>query len=438
MGKGTSSVDDLKMDAISNYYQATAKRNFSKFQELEKNHQTDVCIIGGGFAGLSTALEIRQRGYQVCLLEGETIGYGASGRNGGQAIVDVGCGIHKLASLIGWERAKKIFMLTVEGISLIRSNVKKYKIDCDLVDGTLTVAQKKRQDIDLIDDKKLYEKIGYNVELWNKNKIQSCLGTQLYTSAIYDPRGLHLHPLKYSLGLAKQAALMGVKIFEKTMATSFEETSAGVVVSTQHAKINCKQLVICANTYNHLNDKLTKRIMPVGTYIAATKPLEDDLASRLIGNNAAVCDMNFVLDYFRLSADKRLLFGGRVSYTAKPPSNLKQTLYKRMIRVYPYFKKYHYEEIFDYAWGGEVDVTINRAPDFGKLSKQIYFLQGFSGHGVALANIAGKIVAEAIDGDPQRFELFKDIPHKNFFGGKFLRAPLLALGMSYFRMKDYL
>lgn len=432
-----------------NYYEATAatadfreksrtnKANESVFPRLTENLTVDVCVVGGGMAGLATAQELVYRGYDVAVLEKEQVGFGASGRNGGQAIIDVGCGYETLVNLIGREKAGKIFQTTKEGIHLIRENIKKYKINCDLIDGTLTVSQKPRQDAELKKYQSLYSSLGYEVELWDKVKTQSVVATDLYTGAIYAPEGLHLHPLNYTIGLAKNLSKEGVHIYENSPVIKYTETKTGVRISTETVTVEAKNLVLCANVYNKLSSSLRSKIMPVGTYIAATKPLGEEFANTLISNRAAVCDMNFVLDYFRIDSSTRLLFGGRVSYTKAQPANLKHSLFKRMVRVYPQFKKYTPEEIFEYAWGGHVDITLNRAPHFGSLSKKVFFLQGFSGHGVALTNVAGRIMGEAIAGERERLSWYEEIPHRRFFGGQWFRAPLLALGMLYFRAKDY-
>ncbi len=424
----------------NNYYQATSKADEEgvHFPELQDAEDTDVCIVGGGLSGLATAIELKRLNYRVVLLEGETIGFGASGRNGGQAIVDVGCGYPKLCQLIGEEKAGNIFRLTVEGIKRIRNNIKHFSIDCDLINGTLTVSQKPRQDKELKEYQKRYQNLGYEVELWDRSQTQKIIDSKLYTGAIYDPHGLHFHPLNYCLGLAREAHRLGVKIYEHSRAAEYNKEGKQIIVRTSKGWVNAGKLVLCANIFNNLNPYLRSQIMPVGTYMAATQPLGVEIASRLITNQAGICDMNFVIDYFRISPDTRLLFGGRVSYSGMEPRNLKQSLYQRMVRVYPEFLAYQPEEIFEYAWGGHADITMNRAPHFGRLSENVFFLQGFSGHGVALTQIAGKVVAEAIDDHPERFDWFADIPHRKFFGGKWLRTPLLALAMIYFRTKDYL
>ncbi|HTY48888.1 MAG TPA: FAD-binding oxidoreductase, partial [Steroidobacteraceae bacterium] len=255
-----------------------------------------------------------------------------------------------------------------------------------------------------------------------------------YMSAIYDPHAGHIHPLNYTLGLAAAAERAGVRIFENSRALSFQDGTP-VRVRTAGGEVRCRYLVLCGNVYlGSTAPVLAAKIMTAGTCIVATEPLGAARAARLIANNAAVCDMNWVLDYFRRSADHRLLFGGRVSYAGFNPDRIAAATRARMLQVYPQLQDVQ----IDYAWGGNVDITVNRAPHFGRLSPQVYFLQGFSGHGIALTGIAGKLAAAAIAGQAERFDVFARIPHANFPGGPALRRPLLVLAMMYFRMKDLL
>jgi gamma-glutamylputrescine oxidase len=243
-----------------------------------------------------------------------------------------------------------------------------------------------------------------------------------------------LHTLNYTLGLAAAAAGRGVEIFENTRAFDFA-SGAQIRVRTHNGQVRCRHLALCGNTYlGELAPELAKKIMAVATYIIATEQLGAERARRLIANNAAVSDMNWVLDYFRLSADQRLLFGGRVSYSALAPFDSARATRARMLRVFPQLADTRTE----YAWGGFVDITMNRAPHFGRLAPNVYFLQGFSGHGVALAGIAGALVAAAIAGTAERFDVFAKIPHRDFPGGPVLRRAALVLAMLYYRLKDLL
>jgi len=274
----------------------------------------------------------------------------------------------------------------------------------------------------------------------SRDEVRSVLATDRYVSALFDSQSGHLHPLNYTLGLAAAAESRGARIFEGTRALSFSNSSgngagAGARIRTPQGEVRSRFVVLCGNVY--LGDtarSLTSKIMAVATYIVATEPLGAERARRLIANNAAVSDMNWVLDYFRLSADHRLLFGGRVNYSGLSSFDAPGATRARMLRVFPQLR----DVKVDYSWGGDVDITLNRAPHFGRLAPNVYFLQGFSGHGIALTGIAGKLVAEAVAGTAERFDVFTRIPHANFPGGAALRRPALVLAMLYYRLKDLL
>lgn len=402
---------------------------------LEGAVECDACVVGGGIAGCSAALHLAERGYRVVLLEEHRIGWGASGRSGAQAIVGVAAGQAKLERLIGASDARKVWDVSVEGLALMRELIARHGIACDWVDGHMQVAIKPRHDAELRDDvQTLQEKYGYRVRYMPRDEVRAVLATDRYISALYDLNSGHLHPLDYTRGLAAAAERHGASVFEQTRALDFTH-GAQVRVRTPKGEVRCRQLVLCGNVY--LGDtarELASKIMAVATYIVATEPLGRDRAEALIRNNAAVADMNWILDYFRRSADHRLLFGGRVNYSGLSSFDAPGATRARMIKVFPQLKDVR----IDYAWGGYVDITLNRAPHFGRLAPNVYFLQGFSGHGIALTGIAGKLVAEALAGTAERFDVFARIPHRDFPGGMLLRRPALVLAMLYYRLKDLL
>jgi gamma-glutamylputrescine oxidase len=255
-----------------------------------------------------------------------------------------------------------------------------------------------------------------------------------YLGGLLDARSGHLHPLKFTRGLARAAEAAGAVIFERTEALRYEE-GAGIVVHTENGRVRCRHLVLCGNAYlGSLAPRLSRRILGVGTYIIATRPLAPALAQSLLPSDAAVADINWILDYFRLSADRRVLFGGRVSYSALQPPHLAESMRRRMVRIFPELSEIQVE----YAWGGYLDITMSRAPDFGRLSPNVFYLQGFSGHGMSLTVLAGKVVAEAVAGTAERFDVFARLPHRDFPGGPLLRRPSLVLAMLYYRLKDLL
>jgi len=420
---------------IDSYYEASA-HPAPRRDVLGGTTSADVCVVGGGIAGCSAALHLAQRGYRVVLLEGHRIGWGASGRNGGQALVGLASGQAKLERLIGPADARTVWDVSVEGLSLMRELIARYGIDCDWVDGTMRTAIKPRHDIELREElETLHGKYGYDgVAYVSREQLRSILPTERYLSGLHDSKSGHLQPLNYTQGLAAAAERHGARIFESSRALDFRD-GRETGVRTAMGEVHCKHLVLCGNVY--LGDTapaLASKIMAVSTYIVATERLGEARATELIRNNAAVADMNWVLDYFRRSADHRLLFGGRVSYSALPSFDVPDATRRRMIAVFPQLANVK----LDYTWGGEVDITMSRAPNFGRLAPNVYFLQGFSGHGIALAGIAGKLAADAIAGVAERFDVFARIPHRNFPGGAALRRPVLVLAMLYYRLKDLL
>jgi gamma-glutamylputrescine oxidase len=404
---------------------------------LEGAVECDVCVVGAGLAGCSSALHLAEKGLSVVVLEQHRVSWGASGRSGGQALFGIAAGQTKLERLIGAPDARSVWNVSVEALALMRDLMARYSIDCDWTEGFLYTAVKERQVRELRAElSELRERLGYpSARYVARAELRELLATDRYLGALYDSNSAHLHPLNYTLGLARAAEQHGARIFESTRAISFSPGSAQVRVQTPTGEVRARFLVLCGNVY--LGDTapvLAAKIMAVATYIVATEPLGEERARQLIANNAAVSDMNWVLDYFRRSADHRLLFGGRVNYSGLKSFDAPGATRVRMLRVFPQLADVR----MDYAWGGHVDITLNRAPHFGRLAPNVYFLQGFSGHGIALTGIAGKLVAEAICGTAARFDVFARIPHGNFPGGAALRRPALVLAMLWFRLRDLL
>jgi gamma-glutamylputrescine oxidase len=420
------------------YYEASAHAAPVRPQ-LEGAVDCDVCVVGAGIAGCSAALHLAERGYKVVLLEEHRVGWGASGRNGGQVLPGFAIERAKLRRLIGPAAARAAWDVSVEGVRLVRELIAKHRIECDWVDGHMLTALKRRHEKELFADiEELHSQYGYDsVRYMPIDEVRSLVASQRYIAALYDSNAGHLHPLNYTLGLAAAAERASARIFESTRAleVSPSTSSTPALVRTAHGSVRCRFIVLCGNVY--LGDsapELRSKIIGVSTYIVATEPLEAQRARRLITNDAAVSDMSWVLDYFRLTADRRLLFGGRVNYSDLPSFDAPAVTRRRMLRVFPQLA----DVPIEYSWGGYVDITLNRAPHFGRLSPDVYFLQGFSGHGLALAGIAGQLVAEAIAGTAERFDIFASISHGDFPGGARLRRPLLVLAMLYYRLKDRL
>ena len=420
--------------SINSYYAATANP-WASAPALTGEMFCDVCVVGGGITGCSAALHLAERGYDVVLLEAQSIGWGASGRSGAQVIVGFAREIDRIAAAVGAADARRLWDMSIEAVDLVKTQITRHAINCDWQDGQIHVALKARQRDELHNYQQLLaEHYDYPLQLIEGPDLRALLASPRYCAGMFDRRSGHLHPLNYTLGLAEAARAAGVRVFEHSKVAGFDSTPTPQV-RTRNGVVNARHLVFAGNAYlDRLVPPLARKIIPVGTYIVASEPLGATRARELIANNMAVTDINFVLDYYRLSVDHRMLFGGRVSYTAHTPRNLAATMQARMVRVFPQLAGVK----LDYAWGGLVDISLNRTPHFGRLSPNVYFAQGFSGHGMALTGLAGKLIAEAIAGTAERFDVFARIPHHDFPGGRLLRIPALLLGTFYYRLRDLL
>ncbi len=435
---------NIDLKATQNSYYAASANSQPNYPKLEGDIEADVCVVGGGFAGLSAAIELADRGYKVVVLEAYHIGFGASGRNGGQIIAGLACEQDVIENAIGFDAAKQVWDMTLEALDLVRARVKRFDIDCDLVDGFLgvSIGEKKGKSLRKWFDG-MASKYGYDADAtWiEPAHLRNWIDSPRYFNGYYDKRSGHIHPLNYCLGLARGAATLGVQIFQHSPVSSMQQGET-LIFQTQNGSVKAKFAVLAGNIFlpeiaPTLAPSLTKRIMPVGTYIIGTEPIDAKLAAKLIPSNAAICDTNFVLDYFRFSGGAarnkpRMIFGGRVSYSTLTPRNLTAIMQARMAAAFPQLANTK----VDYTWGGFVDISMNRAPDFGRVAPNVYYLQGFSGHGVALTGLAGKLVAEAISGQAERLEVISRIKHHDFPGGKLLRTPALVLGMAWYQLRE--
>lgn len=423
------------MEHVASYYAATA-HPAPRRPPLAGETRADVCVVGGGIAGCSAALDLAERGYRVVLLERHRIGWGASGRSGGQAIFGYGTSQASLVAQVGLETARRLWDVSVEALALLRERVARHAIDCDLNWGHLHVATKDRQRREL---EELRSELGgtydyHSPRFLERTQVEELLATRRYCAGLYDPGSGHLHPLNYTLGLARAAEAAGVEIHEGSQVTAVDP-GATVRVTTAQGAVTADFAVLARGGYvDRLRTSSNWRIMPVGTYVVATEPLGEARIRALVRENVAVADVNFVLDYFRRSADHRLLFGGRVSYSGIDARDTGRATRARMLKVFPQLA----DAKLDYVWGGYVDITMSRAPDFGHLGPNVLYLQGFSGHGIALAGMAGRLAAEAIAGQAERFDLFGRLPHHAFPGGPAFRTPALVLAMLWFRLRDLL
>lgn len=420
---------------IDSYYTATAV-GIREPQVAKSTHRCDVCVVGAGFTGISTALHLAESGYEVIVLEAERIGWGASGRNGGQLHSGQRKGQQELEKLFGWERAHLLWQLAEESKAMVKDRIARHSIDCSFKPGLLHAAYKK-SDLKDFDSEitKLQQDYGYeSIRYVNRQEMSEMLGTDIYHGGILDTGAGHLHPLNYVLGLSNAARQIGVKIFENSAVTDISQ-SEPAIISTDQATIKADQVVLACNGYlGKLNNTMATRIMPINNFIIATEPLGKDRASELIRDDVAVADTKFVVDYYRLSEDHRLLFGGGENYRSRFPKDIKGFVKPVMLKVFPQLRDIK----IDYAWGGTLAVTVNRLPSFGKIDPNIFYAQGFSGQGVALTTLAGKLIAEAVSGESERFDIMASLPSPKFPGGTLFRYPGLVAGMLYYGLKDRL
>ncbi len=422
----------------ASYYAASVNRQ-QAYPPLGGELQVDVCIVGGGFSGLNTAIELAQKGLSVALLEARKIGWGASGRNGGQLIRGVGHDVEQFESAVGKDGVRQFKLMGLEAVEIVRSRVEQFQIDCDLTWGYCDLANKPAHMEGFAEDKAELENLGYRHELRmvSKERIHEVVGSDNYHGAMIDMGSGHLHPLNLALGEAAAAQSLGVQLFEDSPVTRIDYGSE-VRVHTANGQVRAKYLVLACNAYiNGLNPTLSGKVLPAGSYIIATEQLSEEQARQLIPQNMALCDQRVTVDYYRLSADRRLLFGGACHYSGRDPADIAGYMKPKMLKVFPQLADVR----IDYQWGGMIGIGANRLPQIGRLKDQpnVFHAQAYAGHGVNATHLAGKLLAEAIAGQESRgFDLFAQVPHMTFPGGKHLRSPLLAMGMAWHRLKELL
>ena len=423
----------MSLKPADSWYEATARRD-APLPQLEGAVEADVCVVGAGLSGCSTAMHLAQRGYKVVVLEAERIGYGASGRSGGQIIPGWAGGMDKIASQLGKADAKRIWDYSIEGIELTRDLIARNDIDCELAWGHMHVALKPRQRQELLDmQREQVEDFGYGkLRFMEREETGSWIASKRYIAGLLDSGAGHLHPLRYTIGVGKAAIAAGARVCEKSAVTDIQYGST-VTVKTAKGTVRAKFVALCANVgHVELSKRLARKLIGVASYLVATKPLAEKRAKALLRDNIAVADLNWIIDYYRLSADYRLLFGGRVSYSGLDPLGTERATRLRMLNVFPQLA----DTEIDYAWGGMIDITMSRLPNFGRLEPNVYFLQGYSGHGMVAATIAGRILAEAIAGQAGRFDVMARLKHHDFPGGTHFRRPTLVMAMTWFRLRD--
>lgn len=418
---------------VNSYYAATIN-DTTAYPRLEGTIKADVCVVGGGFSGVATALALAERGYSVALLEANRIGWGASGRNGGQMIFGMS-GEAAMVRQLGEAGRRLVRDVRYRGHDIIRGHVAKYAIECDLKDGWMEAAARPRhmEAFRHTFDELARDGHGAHLELVEAERMGEVLGTTLYHGGLIDRRSGHLHPLNLCRGEARAASSLGARIFEDSPARRLEGGSKPFV-ETDRGRVEAAHIVLGATTdHPFQRGKLRGITLPTGSYIIATEQLDEALAKRINPQNLAVADSNIVLDYFRFSADGRMLFGGRCNYSNRDPKDLAAVMRPRLVEIFPQLagKK------IDYAWGGRIDIVLNRVPAIGRLEPNVYYMQGYCGHGINATHIAADIVADAISGTAERLDLFDKIRHYPMPSG-WLGNQMLALGMLYYRLKDLL
>ena len=415
------------------YYAASANPAPER-PRLQGSVDTDVCVIGAGYSGLSTALHLAEKGYKVTVIEGARVGWGASGRNGGQIVNGLNAGLQTIEKRYGSEVGAFVGKVLQEGNQIIRQRVKKYDIQCDLKEGNVFTAFNSKQMGELEDKQELWRRHGMDDhELLDKEAMRKHVGSDAYLGGMLDNSGAHMHPLNLCLGEAAAIEKNGGVIYEMSPVVSVDHASENPVVRTAEGEVRCKTLIICGNAYlGKVVAPLTSRVMPVSTQIIATEPLGEDKAHELIPSDVCIEDARYVLDYYRLSADKRLLFGGGTVYGGADPSDIEAKLRSNMEKIFPQMKGVK----VDYAWSGNFALSFSRVPQMGKLGPNTYFAHGYSGHGVTGSHLFGRILSEAVDGDNSRFDVFAKVRWYPFPGGRMFREQYSMIGSWWYQMRD--
>ena len=398
--------------------------------------RADVCIVGAGYTGLSAALHLRRAGLDVIVLEAHRAGWGASGRNGGQCASGQRREQDELEAHFGKDVALRLWQFGEEAKALVRELVARHAIECELSPGVLHAFHRQRF---VAHGRAYVEKLASeyaypHARFLDRDEMRATVASPGYFGGVLDTDAFHLHPLKYVLGLAAAAEAGGAKIFEGTRVTS---VSAGdpATVLTADATVSARHVLYACNGYlGGLQGAISARVMPINNFIVATEPLGQAGARALIANNAAVADSRHVINYFRLTPDHRLLFGGGETYGYRFPPDIAATVRKPMQAVFPQLADIR----IDHAWGGTLAITMNRMPALQRLSGNVLSASGYSGHGITIATLAGKIAAEAIGGQSSQFDFLAGLPQTRFPGGGALRWPLLVAAMTWFRLLDRL
>ncbi|HJV06227.1 MAG TPA: FAD-binding oxidoreductase [Chromobacteriaceae bacterium] len=423
-----------EMTHTRSYYAASANPAAQR-PALQGSHQADVCVVGAGFTGLSTALHLAEQGMRVIVLEAAKVGWGASGRNGGQIVNSYSRDMDVIKSRHGEAAARALGDMAFEGARIIRERVAKYGIQCDLKDGNVFAAFTAKQMQELETKKALWERYGHTgLELVDRAGMARIVSSDQYQGALLDHWGGHLHPLNLALGEAAAFESLGGQIFEQSAVLRIDRQEP-VVVYTAKGQVTARFVVLAGNAYlGNLVPELAEKSLPCGTQVITTEPLPAEVAQALLPGGYCIEDCNFLLDYYRLTADNRLLYGGGTVYGARDPHDIKQLIRPKMLKTFPQLA----DVKIDFAWTGNFSLTLTRLPQAGRLGSNIYYSQGCSGHGVTYTHLAGRLLAEAISGQSQRFDAFASLPHYPFPGGRLFRVPMLTLGAWWYGVRDRL
>ncbi|MCR9135976.1 MAG: FAD-binding oxidoreductase [Alphaproteobacteria bacterium] len=420
--------------AYPDSYYAASVKPMEAFAPLHEDMACDVCVIGAGYTGLSAALYLAGQGFDVIVLEAHRVGWGASGRNGGQLGSGQRLDQTDLEHQFGEKTAHQLWELGREAKSLVRDLIARHNMNCDYKPGILYADHRKR----LVAGSQAYvEKLqrdyGYGqVRFLDQKELRETVATKAYFGGALDTGAGHLHPLKFAQGLASAAVQAGARIYEQTRVQKVEPSGTSRVVC-ERAAVSAPHVLLACNGYlGDLERSVSRHVMPLNNYIIATEPLAADRAQALIRKNIAVADSRNVVNYFRLSRDNRLLFGGGESYGYKFPKDIKTFIRPHMLSVFPQLS----DVAIDYGWGGTLGITMNRMPHLRRLEQGILTASGYSGHGVGMATLCGKLAGELICGTAARFDIMASIPTPEFPGGPRWRQPLLALGMWYYALRD--
>ena len=421
------------LEHAPSYYAASANPSPAR-PSLTGSVDAEICIIGGGYTGLSAALHLLEAGREVVLLEAQRVGWGASGRNGGQIVHSYSRDMDVIEAAHGADAATALGSMAFEGAQIIRQRIEQYQIACDLKSGGIYAAKTRKKIKGLEEHQALWERYGNrSLKLYDRSEVHRFVATDAYQAILVDESGGHIHPLNLALGEAAAVEQLGGRIHEDSAALGIERGNK-VVVRTQGGQVRADTVIVAGNAYlGDLEPKLSAKSMPCGTQVVATEPLGERWRE-VIPSDYCVEDNDFLLDYYRLSADRRLIFGGGVIYGARDPQRIEALIRPNLERTFPQLK----DVGIDYAWTGNFLLTLSRLPQMGRLAPNIYYSQGCSGHGVTFTHLAGRLLSEAIAGKEDRFNAFARLPHYPFPGGRMLRVPFTALGAAWYAMRDRL